>query len=61
MIQSQKQYDDYGNNPYNAYLITDKGINWLINNQEKFNMYHSKPKPLTSSSPLEAEIDDMPF
>jgi hypothetical protein len=44
---------DYNNNEYIAYKSTEKGENWLLNNQEL--LQFRKPKPASGTS------DDLPF
>lgn len=48
--------NDYNGNEYFAYLITEKGVNWLMNNQDKL-----KLKAEVSDDKNSGNEDDLPF
>lgn len=58
-IQTGMQADDYNHNEYYpACRLTEKGIAWVIENQELFNMKTVSDK---SASANEGHTDDLPF
>lgn len=52
LIQDIEAFDDYNNQSYSAYQLEEPGMNWLLQNQERFVLRVEEPPP---------PKDDIPF
>lgn len=59
-VSSQEYQDHYQNEPYIGYQLTESGWNWVLENQEKFEM--KKPVQETQQSyEIDINPDEIPF
>jgi nucleoside 2-deoxyribosyltransferase len=57
------EYDNHNNEDYYAYSITDKGMNWLMDNKNQFILEDNNKAPKGNVPPKETDnfFDDIPF
>ncbi len=59
LVISSRESDRWGNgDEYTALRLSEKGENWILNNQDQFVFRMEKPNPTNSSQKV---IDDLPF
>lgn len=59
-VSSQEYQDRYQNEPYIGYQLTESGWNWVLENQERFEM--KKPVQETQQSyEIDIDHDEIPF
>jgi hypothetical protein len=53
LLAQSEEYDDHYREPYTAYAVTESGMSWLFENQQRLKLKKRTAK--------QSEKDDLPF